>query len=95
MLIGKHIQAARALTGHTAEELGDLLRTQHGLTKMNGRTLGKIERGERAARADEVLAIAKALDVPVSWLMEGPEWLAARKQHMGGYRASRWSVSAA
>jgi transcriptional regulator with XRE-family HTH domain len=72
--IGRSIAAARDLLGWSQGELAAAV-TKRGVP-LADYTLGKIERGERRARADELGAIADVLGVPYEWFHHGgPDWL--------------------
>ena len=71
--IGCNIAGVREYLGWTQDELAEAV-TAYGLP-MRGRTVGKIERGERKrVTAEEVAAIAAVLGVPLSEITEGPTW---------------------
>lgn len=80
--IGRNIAGARELLGWDQNDLAAEIASRG--TLMSARTLGRIERGEREARAGEVAAIAEVLGVPVSWFYTGPEWLESANA-LGGY----------
>jgi transcriptional regulator with XRE-family HTH domain len=62
---GRRIKAARELLGVTVPELAARL----DLPGLGDKTLGNIERGQRELRAHEVAPLARALEVPASWLV--------------------------
>jgi transcriptional regulator with XRE-family HTH domain len=71
--IGRNIAAERERLMWKQEELAQAMADAgHPMT---GKALGNIERGSRAARADEVNAIAEILGVPLDVLMRTPEWI--------------------
>lgn len=59
--LGKKIKEARLEQGFTQEELGEKVDT-------TGSYIGQIERGERNASMNKILAIAKELNVSVDYL---------------------------
>lgn len=61
---GRRIKAARSLIPITVPELAERL----GLPGLGAKTLGSIERGERALRPQEIAPIAQALEVPEEFL---------------------------
>ena len=81
--IGHNIAGARVTLGWEQAELAEAVNNQTDVL-MSRRTLGRIERGEREARASEIAAFAEVLGVPVSWFYEGPDWLDSANE-MGGY----------
>lgn len=89
-LVGRNIAGARYLCGWDQAELAQAV-TDQGVY-MSPRTLGRIERGERDARAGEVQTIAAVLRVPVGWFYIGPDWLASAE--MRGWLTSDLDVAA-
>lgn len=71
--IGSTIGAALELRGWKHQDLSDAL-AKRGVT-MSANSITKVRRGIRTARWDEVQAISEALNVPLSWLSEGPDWM--------------------
>jgi transcriptional regulator with XRE-family HTH domain len=84
--IGRNIAGARVTLGWEQAELAEAVNNQTDVL-MSRRTLGRIERGEREARASEVAAFADVLGVPVAWFYDGPDWLESANA-LGGYLAS-------
>lgn len=72
----RRLRAARVLAGvETREELAERV----NLAKLGAKTIGKIERGERALEEHEIPPIADALGIPVSFFTDGPGASDARK----------------
>lgn len=63
-LLGRGVQRARKAAGVSQEELGDR-------TGLHRNYIGQIERGERNPTATALIAIARALSVSLSELVEG------------------------
>lgn len=63
-LLGRGVQRARKAAGVSQEELGDR-------TGLHRNYIGQIERGERNPTATALIAIARALSVSLSELLEG------------------------
>jgi transcriptional regulator with XRE-family HTH domain len=64
VLLGEAVRRLRKARGLTQEDLS-------GLTELHRNHIGGIERGERNITVKTALALARALEVPVSILMEG------------------------
>ena len=80
--MGRTIAGAREMLGWDQSDLAAEVTALGGL--MSARTMGRIERGEREARAGEIQLIAEVLGVPIGWFYAGPEWLASANVK-GGY----------
>ncbi|MEU0986287.1 helix-turn-helix transcriptional regulator [Streptomyces sp. NPDC005953] len=64
--LGDHIRAARLRSCITQERLAEAVGRDR-------QTINRIEQGHAAARVDTLFLIARALDVPLSELVRGPE----------------------
>lgn len=63
----RRLRAARVLADLTVQQLADKLDTPG----LGAKTIGAIERGERAVRPHEIRVVAEALNVPVEFFTAG------------------------
>jgi transcriptional regulator with XRE-family HTH domain len=66
-VIGRNVARCRERAGLSQGELG-------ALASLHPTAIGLIERGERNARADTLMKIAGALEVPPGDLFDGVNW---------------------
>ena len=77
-LLGANVVNARKAAGLSQADLAKLL-TERGFSFQQP-MVGKVERGERPLKADELVAIAEILDVKPAALLEESEFVAAVSQ---------------
>jgi transcriptional regulator with XRE-family HTH domain len=65
--IGERIKQAREAKGWSGEQLAHKVgyKTQSGISNLEGRATG--------TGGNKIVAIAEALEVPITWLMHGPD----------------------
>lgn len=65
--IGERIKQAREAKGWSGEQLAHRVgyKTQSGISNLEGRATG--------TGGNKIVAIARALEVPITWLMHGPD----------------------
>ncbi len=71
-ICGERIRFARVKLRMSQMDLSAALEVDHGI-RIDGSTIGKIERMERGLYDFEMLALSEILDVPVEWLLKGGE----------------------
>lgn len=71
-VIGERVQARREELGLSQRELAEVVR-QWAPTLYQPR-IADIEDGRRDVRAREVIALARALRVPITWLLGVPDF---------------------
>jgi transcriptional regulator with XRE-family HTH domain len=76
-LIGQNLRRYRKQADLSQEELGFR-------ASLHPTAIGQLERAERVARADTLVKLAGALDIPSGALLEGISWRQPRAQ-VGGF----------
>lgn len=71
-ICGERIRLARHKLKMSQMDVSAALELDHNI-KLDGSTVGKIERGERGVYDYELLAFSEILDVSVGWLLKGGE----------------------
>lgn len=71
-ICGERIRLARLKLRMSQMDVSAALEIDHNI-KIDGSTVGKIERMERGVYDYELLAFSKILDVSVEWLLKGGE----------------------
>lgn len=71
-ICGERVRLARIRLRMSQMDLSAALDVDHNI-RIDGSTIGKIERRERGVYDFEILALSEILEVPVDWLLKGGE----------------------
>ncbi|HET7454512.1 MAG TPA: helix-turn-helix transcriptional regulator [Solirubrobacterales bacterium] len=80
--LGRNVFMARRRAGFSQEELG-------AMASLHRTEIGMVENGTRLPRADTLIKLASALEVPVGELVAGIEWTVPASTRPGSFAARR------